>query len=66
MITFKEVSSLGRGQHTKVMKAGRAIGWIAKPKDGKWRYYEPVTNELNPTLIEDDLKHLKEKIKARK
>jgi hypothetical protein len=40
------------------------IGRIEFSRDGKFRYFEPETNELNPTLIEDDLDKLKERIKA--
>jgi hypothetical protein len=40
------------------------IGWIAKSKDGMYRYYEPETNELNPTFIEKDLDVLKDKIRS--
>ncbi|MFA5423283.1 MAG: hypothetical protein WC374_05445 [Phycisphaerae bacterium] len=40
------------------------IGWISKGSDGVYRYYEPITNELNPTFTETDLTVLKTKIKA--
>jgi ABC-type Fe3+-hydroxamate transport system substrate-binding protein len=40
------------------------IGWISKSRDGMYRYYEPLTNELNPTFTETDLDILKEKIKS--
>jgi hypothetical protein len=40
------------------------IGWISKSQDGVYRYYEPVTNVLNPTFIETDLEVLKDKIKS--
>ena len=40
------------------------IGWIGKSIDGNYRYYEPATNELNPTFVEDSLEKMKEKIKT--
>lgn len=40
------------------------IGRIEFSHDGMFRYFEPETNELNPTIIEDDLDKLKEKIKV--
>lgn len=40
------------------------IGWISKSIDGNYRYYEPATNELNPTFVEESLEKLKEKIKT--
>jgi hypothetical protein len=40
------------------------IGWISKGRDGVYRYYAPVTNELNPTFIETDLEVLKDKIRS--
>ena len=42
------------------------IGRIEFSHDGMFRYFEPETNELNPTFVEDDLDRLKEKIKAHK
>jgi hypothetical protein len=40
------------------------IGWISKGRDGMYRYYEPVTNELNPTFTEKGLEVLKDKIRS--
>lgn len=40
------------------------IGWISISTDGNYRYYEPPTNELNPTFVEESLETLKEKIKT--
>jgi hypothetical protein len=40
------------------------IGRIEFSRDGRFRYFEPKTNELNPTFIEDNLDKLKEIIKA--
>jgi hypothetical protein len=40
------------------------VGWIDKSKDGKYRYYEPETNELTPTFVEDSMEKVKEKIEA--
>jgi hypothetical protein len=42
------------------------IGWIGKSIDGNYRYYEPPTNELNPTFIDESLETLKEKIQMLK
>jgi hypothetical protein len=39
-----------------------AVGRISKNQDGVYRYYEPETNELNPTFTETDLEVLKGKI----
>lgn len=39
------------------------IGRIEFSHDGMFRYFEPETNELNATFIEDDLENLKEKIR---
>jgi len=40
------------------------LGRIEFSQDGMFRYFEPETNELNPTLIDDYLDKLKERIKA--
>ncbi|MBN1393114.1 MAG: hypothetical protein JW947_09975 [Sedimentisphaerales bacterium] len=40
------------------------IGWISKGRDSMYRYYEPVTNELNPTFTEKDIEVLKDKIRS--
>lgn len=40
------------------------IGRIDFSRDGKYRYYEPTTNELNAKFIERDLEKLKERILA--
>ena len=78
MISFKETSTLGRGDYIKVMKTIKIgpnhsqykrlkgkpltinIGWIQRSHDGMYRYFEPETNEFNPTFIENNLDRLKE------
>ena len=40
------------------------VGWISEGRDGVYRYYEPKTNELNPTFTETDLEVLKDKIRS--
>jgi len=40
------------------------IGRISKGQDGKYRYYEPETNELNPMFTGTDLEVLKDKIRS--
>ena len=40
------------------------VGRISKGQDGKYRYYEPERNELNPMFIETDLEVLKDKIRS--
>jgi hypothetical protein len=40
------------------------IGRIEFAHDGMFRYFEPEADELNPTLIDRDLKTLKKRIKA--
>ena len=40
------------------------LGRIDTSSNGKFYYYEPEANILNPTFIEDNLDRLKEKIKA--
>jgi hypothetical protein len=72
MIDFKEVSTLGRGNHVKVRRTMvspetrqpvlATIGWIAERNSGGFAYFEPESNELNPRFIEDDLATLKQAI----
>jgi len=40
------------------------IGRIEFSRDGMFRYFEPKTHELNPILIDKDLKTLKKRIKV--
>ncbi len=40
------------------------VGWIAKSVDGNYRYYEPMTNEMNPTFVDDSLEKVKQKVEA--
>ncbi|MDH4203161.1 MAG: hypothetical protein OEV87_09740 [Phycisphaerae bacterium] len=42
------------------------IGRIHKGGDGMFRYYEPETNELNPTLIDKDMNVLKQKVVSKR
>ena len=74
MVTYEEKSTLGRGTYIQVKRAVRrphqgkvvpvVIGRIHETRDGQFAYFEPETNELNPTLVEDDLNELKKKIEA--
>ncbi len=40
------------------------VGWIAKSVDGNYRYYEPMTNELNPTFVDASLETVKQKVEV--
>jgi hypothetical protein len=40
------------------------IGRIEFSRDGMFRYFEPKTHELNPILVDTDLKTLKKRIKG--
>jgi len=40
------------------------IGRIERSPDGMFRYFEPETNETNPTLVDQNLRTLKKRIKA--
>ena len=39
------------------------IGRIEFSRDGMFRYFEPKTHELNPILVDKDLKTLKRRIR---
>ena len=74
MVTYEEKSTLGRGKYILVKRAVRrphlgkvvpvVIGRIHETRDGQFAYFEPETNELNPTFVEDDLNELKRKIET--
>jgi len=54
--------------HSKYREGGRnqslvTIGRIEKAPLGYYQYFEPQTNELNPSLKDEDLDKLKEKVK---
>ena len=67
-IKVKKLGKVGPNHSQYERLKGRTIaveiGWIYKSTDGNYRYYEPPTNELNPTIVEDSLEKLKEKIKT--
>lgn len=69
-ISVKELRKVGPNHSQYERLKGKTIpveiGWIGKSTDGNYRYYEPVTNELNPTFVENSLEKLKEKIKSNK
>lgn len=68
-IKVKLTTKVGPGHSQYRRLKGKAvtatIGRIEFSRDGMFRYFEPESNELNPTLVEADLDKLKEKIKAR-
>ena len=64
MISMEETFNRGRGSYIKVKLNTVTIGRIEFSRDGMFRYFEPKTNELNPTFIENELDKLKERIKA--
>lgn len=78
MISFVEASRHGRGRYLRVKLTIRigehghegtltvTIGRIEFAHDGMLRYFEPEADELNPTLIDRELKTLKKRIKARR
>ena len=56
-----------RPNHSKNKKDGTnsylaKVGWISEHPQGSFRYYEPITNELNPSFTSDDLESLKEQV----
>ncbi len=65
-ISFEETSTLGRGRYIQVKSGPFIIGRIEFSRDGRFRYFEPKENELNPVFVEDDLEELKGKIKTRR
>lgn len=75
MVIFEERSTLGRGDYIEVKRTIRnpihgrpvpvVIGRIAETTNGQFAYFEPETNELNPTLVEDDLEELKRQVQRR-
>jgi hypothetical protein len=40
------------------------IGRIERSPDGMFRYFQSAANELNPTLVDQNLRALKKRIKA--
>lgn len=74
VVTYEEKSTLGRGNYIQVKRAVRrpqlgkvvpvVIGRIEETRNGQFAYFEPETNELNPTFVEDDLSELKRRIEA--
>ena len=53
--------------HSKYKKNGNNSymsekGWISEHPEGTFRFYEPITNELNPTFSSSDEEDLKKKI----
>jgi len=67
MIKFVNHSTLGRGDHILVKQLIRkrlvTKGRIEKSPLGYYQYFEPQTNELNPSFKDDDLDTLKKKVK---
>ena len=65
-IKVKKLGKVGQNHSQYESLKGKTIaveiGWIGKSTDGNYRYYEPATNELNPTFVEDSLEKLKDKI----
>jgi hypothetical protein len=66
VIHFQETSSASRGTYLRVINGPFSLGWIAVPPNGgRYRYYEPESNDHTPVLSGPDLAVLKERIAAR-
>ena len=72
MVTFEKTSTPGRGDHILVKRIVKralgkplpvTIGWIGKA-DGRFSYFEPETNDLDPKFGSDDLAALQKQVEA--
>lgn len=66
-IVVKQFIRIG-SSHSKYKKNGNNSymvekGWISEHPEGNFRYYEPITNELNSSLSSSNLEELKKQIK---
>lgn len=73
MVIFEKTSAPGRGDHILVKRIVKrplgepipvTIGWIAKTPEGRFSYFEPETNDLDPKIIDDDLEALQKQVRA--
>jgi hypothetical protein len=67
-LKVKLTTKIGRhdfeGEGTDSRTLVVTIGRIESSRDGMFRYFEPKTHELNPLLVDKDLKTLKKRIKV--
>lgn len=57
-----EYGSRQGGTDTRTLTV--TIGRVERSPDGMFRYFEPETNELHPTVVDQNLRMLKKRIKA--